>query len=395
MECTYTYELIKQAFESDKRFLIIYGSSGSSKSHSMYQTILLNFVNEKQNDYLILRKIGNTIYNSVYQGVKNIAQNEPGLNAIYDFYKSPLEIHNKRTGRRIIFTGVDDPEKLKSIVNIRIAILEEATEFTKDDFLEINRRLRGVEHVKIILIFNPISHTHWIKKHFFDNEIVRRECDIVHCIYQYNNFMTDSDIKQLEDLKYIDENDYKIYAKGEWGILTERLIFRNWSTIEAIPHTAKQIPSGMDFGFSPDPTTLIDFYIEGQNLYIDERIYKRNLVNIDLGTGFSIIEELKAIGFDKSQLIIADSAEPKSIMEIRLSGYNILAVQKPGIFDSLKLMKSYNIFITSRSKNVITEFENYMHKIDKDGNIIPDPIDDFNHSIDPCRYVLSQKNRLW
>jgi len=389
------YNKICPAYLSQNRFTIIYGGSGSAKSFTLYQLLLIELFNNKhQSDIIIFRKIGSTIYNSVFQGLKKLAKDWQ-LNDILEFKKTPLEIVNKENDRRIILSGVDDPEKLKSIVNIRIALLEEATEFTKDDFLEINRRLRGIPNIKIILVFNPISHLHWIKKHFFDNEMIRKDTDIVKCSYMDNQFLTKEDIEQLENLKYIDENDYKIYCLGEWGILTERLIFKNWSVVDTIPANAKRILSGMDFGFNPDPTVLVDCYILGDSVYFDERIYKQNLTNIELGTGFSIEEELNTIGFPKSQMIVADSAEPKSIMELRMKGFNILAVQKPGIFDSLKMMKSYKIHLTSRSKNGINEMENYVHKIDKEGNILPEPLGGNDHFIDCCRYILSQKDRLW
>lgn len=381
---------------NDKRFLIVYGSAGSSKSYSIYQSILLIFSKEAKYDFIVFRKVGATLHNSVYSGFQSIVSNYwKVFNKFLQFKKNPLEIVNQYNVRRIIFNGLDDPEKLKSIVNIRVAVLEEATEFSQADFMEINRRLRGMENIKIILIFNPVSHRHWIKKYFFDNEIVKKDTDFVHCTYHDNRFLTAQDRQQLENLKYIDENDYRVYCLGEWGILTERLIFKNWKVVDEIPANAKRLPSGMDFGFNPDPTALVDVYISGKDIYFDERIYQRNLVNIDLGTGFSVIEKLNDIGFEKEQLIIADSAEPKSIMEIRLSGYNILAVRKPSIYESIKLMKSYKIHITKRSENIINEFENYVHRIDKEGNLLPEPIDDFNHAIDCCRYVLSQKERVW
>ena len=114
--------------------------------------MLLLFAKEKKHDYIVFRKVGSTLVNSVYSGFNSIVLNYWRIfKQFIIFKKNPLEIC-KDTGNRIIFTGVDDPEKLKSIVNIKYAVLEEATEFTKDDFLEINRRLRGIDGIKIVLI---------------------------------------------------------------------------------------------------------------------------------------------------------------------------------------------------------------------------------------------------
>jgi phage terminase large subunit len=393
-----TFWKVSEAFYGPNRFNIIWGSSNSSKSYSMYQRFIQEFLQEQKRDYLVLRKHGTTLFDSVFSGMRNIIT-EWGLKFMFTFKESPgnLTITNKYTGRRIVFKGLDDSEKIKSVVNFKYCLLEEATEFHLSDWLEINRRLRGFEGIKFFFIFNPIDRNHWINKHFFLTPSVREKCMIIHCTYHDNKFATKEDIEQLEGLKDIDENDWRIYCLGEWGVLTSRLIFNNWSTVVSVPPEARQIPSGMDFGYSPDPATLTDLYIRGDELYIDERIYKTGLTNINTGNEFeqSMQQELERIGFDKQHLIIADSAEPKSIRELRDVGFNIYAVKKPGISESIKMMKSYRLFITEHSTNAINEFENYQRKVDRYGTILPEPLDAFNHIIDPVRYVLTMKGKLW
>lgn len=395
---TNSFFKIDKALKEKTRFKIVYGGSGSSKSYSYYQHYVVKLLQETNHDFLILRKFATTLEQSVFNGIKLIIDNW-GLTDYFHFTKRPYEIRNKITGRRIIFLGVDDPEKLKSIVNIGQALLEEATDFTFNDFKEVNRRLRGIEGIEIGLCFNPISHTHWIKKHFFDNPEVRKNTTITKCFYSDNQYLTEEDIEQLEQLIHIDENDYRVYVLGEWGVLTERLIFKNWKVVDDIPKEAKRLPSGMDFGFASDPTTLIDAYLLGDDIYFRELLYETGLTNLetDNPNQSSIQQRLKEINFNNPNYIIADSAEPKSIAELRSSNFDVYGVKKyPGsINDGIKLLKAYNIHITSDSPNLINEFENYVLKIDKDGNILPHPVDAYNHGIDACRYIILMKDRLW
>lgn len=395
---TETFNMLAPCFFGDYRFNVIWGGSNSSKSYSAYQRFIQAFNTEREHDYLVVRKFGTSIYDSVFQGMKNIIS-DFHLEFMYKYIESPgkLAIVNKVTGRRIIFKGLDDTEKIKSIVNIKYCLIEEATELTQSDFNELDRRLRGFEGIKFFLIFNPVSRTHWINNYFFLTEVNRKYTYTVHCNVDQNRFATPEDIERLDNLLAIDENDYRIYRLGEWGVLSSRIILKNWTIIDEIPEGAKRIPSGMDFGFSPDPTVKIDHYLYDNCLIVDEAIYETGLLNINTGNdiGNTIEQRLIDTQHPKDVIIIADSAEEKSIREIRSKGYSIYAVKKPGIMDSLKVMKSYRILVTRKSKNVINEYENYLLKIDRNGVILPEPIDEYNHSVDCTRYVLAMKSRLW
>jgi len=416
---TETFNKTIPCFYGDFRFNVIMGGSNSSKSYSVYQHFILTFLAEQKRDYLVLRKHGTSLYDSVFMGMKNIIV-EFGIGWMFNILESPgkLTIINKSTGRRIVFKGLDDTEKIKSAVNFKYCLLEEANEFSLPDWLEVNRRLRGFEGIKFFFVFNPVSRQHWLNKHFFLTDIIREKTCFVHCTYHDNRFATKADIEELENLKYLDENDYRVYCLGEWGVLSSRIIFKNWKIIDEIPVNAKQIPSGMDFGMSPDPTTLIDLYllpkptIEGQvlteeeaavnaalagTLIIDERIYDTGLVSINTQNELtqSIQGRLEELDFSKEQVIVADNSHNMTIREVRDVGYSIFAVKKPRVGESLKVMKSYQILITRRSTHVINEFENYMLKVDRNGVILPEPVDGNDHTIDPCRYVLSMKGRLW
>lgn len=395
---TDTFYKVQECFTADKRFNIIQGGSNSSKSYSVYQQFILAFLIEKEHDYLVLRKYGTSIYDSVFQGMKNIIL-DWNIGFMFKSLESPgkLTIINNSTGRRMIFRGLDDTEKIKSIVNIKFCLMEEANEFSQSDFLELNRRLRGFEGIKYFLVFNPISRNLWLRQYFYLTPRVKDKTTFVHCTYHDNRFATPEDIEELEGLKDIDINDYNVYCLGNWGVLSSRIIFPNWETITTIPEGAVRIPSGMDFGYSPDPTTLTDLYIMPGALVMHERINDTGLVSVktDNPLSKSIQGELETINFSKNDMIIADSAGQMSIRELRDNGYNIFAVKKPGILESLKLMKSYRLLVTESSINIIKELENYIRKVDNNGTILPEPIDAFNHHIDPTRYVLWMKGRLW
>lgn len=199
------------------RFVMNYGGSGSGKSHAQHQYDLINIL-DATHDTLIIRKYAADIYDSSYKLLEGLAK-EYGIHHLFKwtYGNSKREILNVATGRRIFFRGLDDPEKIKSIVGVKRIVVEEGSQLTKEDFLELNRRARGIDGIQITFLFNPINETHWIKEHFFDNDVVREETTILHTTYKDNNFLTDADRKQIEDLSVISPNDYRIYALGQWG----------------------------------------------------------------------------------------------------------------------------------------------------------------------------------
>ena len=210
-------------------------------------------------------------------------------------------------------------------------------------------------------------------------------------------------LAEFEDMRINNPDDYKVYGNGEWGVITARLIFNNWEEIDEIPKEAIKIPCGMDFGFSPDPTTLIDVRTwrdkKGRSaLVLDELFWDTGLVTIDTenALGNSVQSKLEEIDFDINRDIVADN-EQKSIIELALAGYSIYPAKKgPGsVIPGIKMMKSYYIYITKRSIHLINEFENYKRQIDKNGTILPKPLHENCHGIDGARYSVQSKNLFW
>lgn len=371
--------------------LIVYGGAGSGKSYFLAQRLILKVINEERN-FLVIRKVGNTIRDSVFAEVKKIIY-QWNLSRFFSIQESNLTIIYRPTKYKIIFRGLDDPEKMKSITVERGQLtdiwIEEATELSLDDYLQLSIRLRGRSKVKkqLVMSFNPISHLHWIKKTFF--ETVQEDVEILQTTYRDNQFLTEDDIKRIEKLKDVDENYYRIYGLGEWGI-TKGLIFPKVTVVKEPPARFDEVGYGLDFGYSVNPSSLIRVYSIGDSeFYLEEVIYSAGLTNEDL---ISVMEEAK---IDKTALIVADSAEPKSIEQIRRAGYNIKPCIKgaDSVRSGIDFLKSKNIFVLDFSINLKKEFFSYAWKRNARGEYAfpPVPVKAFDHGIDATRYYISTR----
>lgn len=196
------------------RFVINYGGTGSGKSYSAAQKEVLLAAQNSINT-LVIRKVGSTLRDSVIPSFKNRI-GEFDLWDIFRENKTEREITCTQTGSVIKFRGLDDPEKMKSIEGINRILIEEASELEFEDYLELNRRVRGMPDIQITLCFNPIHEEHWLKQHFFDKKVPHTT--IIKSNYKANPFLTKQDREQIEWLREYNYNQYRIYALGEWGI---------------------------------------------------------------------------------------------------------------------------------------------------------------------------------
>lgn len=209
-------KVYKDAFLSKQRYIVIKGGSGSGKSVFIAQKIISRIVSEENLNILVVRKVASTVKNSVYQLLKDIIRNE-GLADFFIFNKSDYSFIYTPNGNRIITTGTDDVNKLKSITGIGSVWLEEATEFFEDDLTQIILRVRGKsENVKQFYItFNPVSELHFLKKKFFD--VIDPDIYTLTTTYKDNPFLDDDYIKYLTDTLRSNPNMFKIYSEGIWG----------------------------------------------------------------------------------------------------------------------------------------------------------------------------------
>lgn len=203
--------------DDESRYLVLYGGAGSGKSVAAAQKIVIRMLEEKGHKFLVVRKVANTIRNSVFSLLRSTIA-EWGLTKLFKINKSDMDIECVN-GNKIIFAGLDDVEKLKSIHGITGMWLEEASEMLQEDVQQLDLRLRGEtrNYKQIIISFNPIDITHWLKKIYFDQQ--RKNAKVVHTTYRDNRFIDDEYKKTLEALKDTDPYYYSVYAMGEWGVL--------------------------------------------------------------------------------------------------------------------------------------------------------------------------------
>jgi phage terminase large subunit len=203
--------------DDTSRYLVLYGGAGSGKSVAAAQKIIIRMLEEKGHKFLVVRKVANTLRNSVFSLLRGTVA-DWGLSELFKINKSDMDI-TCRNGNQIIFAGLDDVEKLKSIHGITGMWLEEASEMLQEDFQQLDLRLRGQtrNYKQIIISFNPISITHWLKIVFFDSK--KPNSTVVHTTYRDNMFIDDEYKATLESLKEQDPYYYTVYALGEWGVL--------------------------------------------------------------------------------------------------------------------------------------------------------------------------------
>lgn len=241
----------------DKRFLINYGGTGSSKSFSAAQKEVLKSCEIHNRTFLVLRKTASTLRDSVIPSFRRRIS-ELKLTQFFTYNKSDRELTNNVTGTKIVFRGLDDPEKMKSFEGLQRIMMEEASEFEHEDMFEINRRARGVPDIQITICFNPIHENHWLKKHYFDEPLLNAE--IIHSTYRDNPFLTEEDRAEIEWMKKFNYNQYRIYALGEWGITENNtpwlFAFDRNKHVKDVPFLSS-FPVYLSFDFNREPVTCL------------------------------------------------------------------------------------------------------------------------------------------
>lgn len=362
--------------ENRMRYEILYGGAGSGKSVFTAQRLLFRILGERGHRFLVVRKVARTNRHSTFSLISNLIR-EWKVQHLFKANKSGMEIicanHNS-----ILFCGLDDVEKLKSISGITGIWIEEATEISEEDFNQLNLRLRGRTNYpkQITLTFNPVSALNWIKKRFFDSTI--ENSFILKTTYKDNKFIDDEYKKVLEELKEQDEIYYQVYAHGEWGLLGN-LVYTNWEVTAKIPKDFEKVFWGLDFGYN-NPTALIKVGVCDKQIYILEEFYKTGLTNLDL---MSVLEKK----VQKYEDIYADSAEPARIEEIRRKGLNVYPADKR-VKDGIDAVKRNKLHISGECTNLLKEIQVYKYKKDKDDNVLDEPVKFQDHAMDALRYAI-------
>jgi phage terminase large subunit len=306
------------------------------------------------------------------------------------FEITKTEITNKFTGSSIYFSGIktasgDQTAKLKSIQGVNTFVLDEAEELTDEmgfDRIDYSIRAKGVRN-RCILILNPTTKEHWIYRRFFETKGVKEgfngvmgDTCYIHTTYLDNKEnLPESFLNNIENIRLTNPNKYKHKILGGWLDKAEGVVFTNWSFGVFNPD-GLQTSAGMDFGFSVDPDTLTEVAIDKnkRKIYVKEHLYRNGLGTTELA---EII--LNRVG---KKLIIADSAEPRLISDLKFKGVNIKAVKKGTIESGITTMQDFEIVVDLNSNNIAKELNNYVY-LDKGSKLY---IDDFNHAIDGIRY---------
>ena len=401
-------------FDNRDRWLLLMGGAGSGKSYFAVEKILVRILkaaaDDRRHRFLCLRKTQPAARKSVFALFKEYIESW-GLTSVTKINKTDMTI--TIFDSEIIITGIDDKEKIKSVHGITGIWLEEATEFTYKEFIQLDLRLRGIlkDYKQIILSFNPIDELHWIRTKLFTDELqaeieggkqfVRREYEaiidgqkvtyamtIMHSTYKDNQFIDLMYKARLETMLEQDLNYHKIYTLGQWGIL-EGIIFDNWEVTKEWPESPDEGGFGLDFGFSADEAAVIEVAFDGRDLYARECLYELNLTNNDIS------DKLKPITKDAPHsMIVADSAEPKSIVEIRQKGHFILPCVKgpDSVNHGIQRIKQYRLMVDYNSPKLQKELGAYKWAENKDGTLKrpPKPVDYNNHLIDALRYVVTK-----
>lgn len=378
----------KKAHDTKSRYRVLYGGAGSGKSHFVGQETMLNMLSDSRFSYLAVRKTGKSIRNSLFRLLTDLIS-EYDLSSKFIINKTEMRI-TCINGASLITSGLDDVEKLKSIANINRVWVEEASEITETDFNQLDLRLRGQSEIgyQLTLTFNPISELHWLKKSFFD--LGRQNSYILKTTYKDNEFLDDKYIQTLKELENQDYQYFRIYALGEWGSLGN-LVYTNWEKqdLSDIKDTFDNIYNGLDWGFADDPTAFIRLHYNKRKkeIYIIDEFYQRGLFIDDIAKNLKNI-----IG---NELITCDSSEPRSIADIKRNGIKALAAKKgPGSVEyGIKWLQGHKIIVDNSCINTIKELTTYKWKEDKDGNVIPKPVDKDNHILDALRYALENENK--
>lgn len=370
---------------------IHYGGASSGKSHGVIQKVVFKSLQawKYPRKVLFLRKVGSSVYDSIFEDVKQCLETW-GLLGSCKVNNSAYRIELPN-GAQFIFKGLDNPEKIKSIKGISDVVMEEASEFTLDDYTQLTLRLRDKKHPKkqIYLMFNPVSKVNWVYNAFFVKK--PKNTVIYQTTYKDNRFLDDLTKENIEELANRNEAYYKIYALGEFATL-DKLVFPKYKKQLLNKDELSHIPSdfGLDYGFINDPSAFMHVKIDEENkrLYIVEEYVKKGLTND------KIAEAIKTLGYSK-EIIRADSAEKKSNQELRnLDIPRVIDVIKgPGsVMQGIQYILQYEIIVDERCVKTIEELENYTWKKDKATNeYINEPVDSYNHCLDAIRYAVQDR----
>lgn len=388
--CDYNKAFKHLFYPSDKhRFHLEMGGAGSGKSFAISQSIVMDCLADTrgQRKWLVVRKVRSTIRHSVWDLFKNVMR-EMGCYGLFGEHVSDFSFRCI-TGSQIICTGLDDPEKLKSIFGITDVWIEEATELSLADFRQINLRLRGGNlHKKVIMSFNPISTLSWIKKEFYDTPKLNASYN--HTTFENNRFIDDEYRRELISLEDVDQYFHTVYRLGQWGVLGN-LVFTNY-VIEDFDYTEgdlENVCQGQDYGFN-HASVMIRLGFRDGEMYVFDELYAKQKTN----------NEFIALGKDfdpdyRDHIYICETAEPARIKEFNSEGWCCYAAKKGAgsLKAGIDFLLRFKIHIHSkRCPNTAKEVQSLKRRETKDGEVLDEIVEINDDCIAAMRYATEP---LW
>lgn len=381
------------------RYRVVKGSRASKKSATMALWCIVSMMKYPAANLLVVRKTYRTLKDSCFAQLK-WAMRRLGVERWFKCTESPLEITYLPTGQKILFRGLDDPLKVTS-VTVDVGVLcflwiEEAYEvMNEEDFDRLDESIRGnlpngLYH-QVTITLNPWSDRHWIKKRFFDEP--SKNTLAITTNYMCNEFLGESDLILFEEMKK-NPKRYRVAGLGEWGAV-DGLVYENWKEQEFDVDEVKQIDGiisafGLDWGYTVDPTAFFCSLVDkkSKKLYVFDELYERALTNK------MVADKIIAMGYGK-EVITGDSAEPKSITEVREYGLPRIRASRKGkdsIKNGIQRIQDYEIIVHPRCVDFLTEISQYQWEKDRFGQYTGKPEDANNHLMDAMRYALEHIN---
>lgn len=391
-------EKYAEIFNTKKRYTILLGGRGAGRSTVASQYLLAKLIAPEYFRCAIMRFILSDIRNSSFREIKDRAE-EQGILDKLDINESQMTISygaNSINAHAFRKSSGDQSAKLKSLANYNQVWVEEADEVPEADFMQLDDSLRTMKsHINLLLTLNPPPKTNWILKRWFELEPTDQlnfyipKCKSDDVLYIRTDWH--------DNAANLDENtknryeEYKIYKPDHYwnmicGYVPETIvgkIYKGWKEVSSIPHEARLLCYGLDFGFNPDPAAIVAVYYYNGGYILDEILYQTDLDNEHLANIF--LAKQKAP-------IVADSAEPKSISELYKYKVPVVPVEKgpDSVRFGIKHVQSLRISYTATSYNLKKEYENYAWKINKDGeNVGIEDVKCENHLMSAVRYALN------
>jgi len=364
----------KRLFDRDWREAAVYGGRYSMKSHTVARFLLIRGRQEKIR-VGCFREFQNSISESSHQLLSDLIV----FYGLYDYKVTDKSIVNEKTGSDFLFKGLrNNAQSIKSIEGIDIAWVEEAQTISKEsiDILTPTIRKPGSQIVYTynrLLEDDPV-HQRLVIEGRPNTLIINVNYDIA---LKYN-FMPDVIRNEMQDDKDNRPSLYKHKWLGEPSSM-ERKIYKDWRFLDEIPHEARLEKYALDFGYTNDPTAIVAIYYYNGGYILDEVVYQKGLSNKQIADIMNSLPQAH---------VVADSAEPKSIDELRLHGITVLPAQKgkDSVRQGIQFLQRQKISVTNRSFNIINEYKKYLWLEDRNGRIINEPQDLDNHAMDAIRY---------